>query len=84
VSDLDVPYILAIFGHYYTVLEFEDVANCLMSGKESLFRQYPDLSGVIYFCEDSWSYKFWFIKNPYALRKIDMPSGEFLKNIHNN
>ncbi|MBE0411387.1 MAG: hypothetical protein IBX69_16820, partial [Anaerolineales bacterium] len=59
VTDFDVPYILAIFGHYYTALGFEDVANCLMGGKASLFRQYPDLSGVLYYCEDTRSYKFW-------------------------
>jgi len=84
VSDLDVPYVLAIFGHFYSALEVEDVKNLLMCGKEFLLKQNPDLSGIFYFCEDTRFYKFWFIENPHALRKIDMPSGEFLKNIHND
>jgi hypothetical protein len=76
VSEINIPYVVAVFIDLFPVIDVQEVIDCLMSGEESLFELYPDLSGLIYFKESNMgSYHFEFIDNPYGLRKIDIPSG---------
>jgi hypothetical protein len=80
VAEIDVPYVVAVFMDFTAVIDVEETKDCLTSGDESLFGLYPDLSGVLHFEEyNRGSYHFSFIENPYALRKVDIPSGYFLK-----
>jgi hypothetical protein len=76
VSELQLPYVVAVFIDFLAVIEVQEVKDCLMNGDEPLFKSYPDLSGVLYFEESNrGSYYFEFIENSYALRKMDIPSG---------
>jgi hypothetical protein len=72
--------VVAIFIDFKAVIEPREVRDCLMNGDEPIFNRYPELSGVLYFCESNrGSYYFEFIENPYALRKIDIPTGYLMK-----
>ncbi len=80
VSGLQVPYVVAVFIDFTAVIDVQETKDCLMSGDKPLFKLYPDLSGVLHFEESNCgSYHFSFIENPYALRKIDIPSGYLIK-----
>jgi hypothetical protein len=80
VSELKVPYVVSIFIDFLAVIDVQEVKDCLMSGDEPLFKLYPDLSGVLHFEESNrGSYYFELIENSYALRKIDIPTGYFMK-----
>jgi hypothetical protein len=80
VSELNLPYAVSVFLDFLAVIDIQEIKDCLMGGDEPLFKQYPELSGVLHF-EDSnhGSYYFEFIKNPYALRKIDIQPGYLMK-----
>jgi hypothetical protein len=75
VAGINVPYVVAVFMDFTAVIDVQETKDCLMSGDEPLFKSYPDLSGVLHFEENGGSYYFTFIENPYAIRKIDIPSG---------
>jgi hypothetical protein len=76
VAEINVPYVVAVFMDFTVIVDVQETKECLMSGDESLFQLYPDLSGVLHFEESNCgSYYFSFIENPFALRKIDIPSG---------
>jgi hypothetical protein len=80
IAELQVPYVVAIFIDFLAVVEVQEVRECLLSGDEPLFKLYPDLSGVYYFCESNrGTYYFEFIENPYGLRKINLPTGFWQK-----
>lgn len=80
VAKLQVPYVVAIYIDFLAVISVQEVKDCLIGWDESLFKHYPDLSGVLYFEESNrGSYRFEFIENPYALRKIDIPTGYLVK-----
>lgn len=81
VKGINVPYVVAVFMDFLTVIDDQETKECLMDGKEPLFRLYPDLSGVLHFEESNGSYKFTYIENPFALRKITIPSGWLLKSV---
>jgi hypothetical protein len=81
VAKINVPYVVAVFIDFIAVIDVQETKDCLMSGDEPLFKLYPDLSGVLHFEETNrGSYCFSFIENPYALRRIDIPSGYLMKN----
>lgn len=80
VAQINVPYVVAVFIDFISVIDVQETKEILMSGDESLFRLYPYLSGVLQFEEaNCGSYGFSFIENPYALHRISIPSGYLLK-----
>ena len=82
VTRLQVPYVVAVFVDFLAVIDDQEVKDYLMNGDAPLFTSYPDLSGVLHFEESNrGSYYFRFIENPFALRKIDIPSGYLIKKL---
>lgn len=79
VAEINIPYVVAIFIDFTAVIDVQETKDCLMSGDKPLFKEYPDLSGVLHFEEDNGNYQFCFIENPYALRKITITSGYLVK-----
>lgn len=78
IAKLNVPYVVAVFMDFTVVVDVQETIDCLTGGDESLFKCYPDLSGVIHFEESNrGTYGFSYIENPYALRKVDIPSAYF-------
>lgn len=81
VAKIQVPYVVAIFIDFKAVTDVQELKDCMMKGDQPLFQEYPDLSGVLQFEEaNHGSYNFWFVENPFALRKITIPSGVFRRN----
>ena len=74
---LRVPYVVAVFGEFEAIVDFEEVALCLSDEESGLFEMYPELSGVLYFEESSGRYLFEYARNPNALQVIDLSSGVF-------
>ena len=80
VIENNVPYIIAVYIDYLAVIDVQETKICLTGGEDSLFKNNPNLSGVLQFEENNFgSYFFSFIENPFALRKILIPTGQFLK-----
>jgi hypothetical protein len=77
VAKIKVPYVVAVFIDFLTAIDVQETTDCLLRGDESLFKLYPDLSGVMHFEEKQGTYCFYYIENPFALRRIDIPSGYF-------
>jgi hypothetical protein len=76
ITELDVPYVVAIYFDFKAVIDVQETIDCLTSGEESLFKHCPYLSGVLHFEEaNSGKYGFWFIENQHAFHKINIPSG---------
>lgn len=76
---IKIPFVVAISIDTFVLIDPQKTKDCLMSGDEPLFKLYPYLSGVLHFEEGNnpGSYKFSYIENPFALCKIDIPSGVF-------
>ena len=77
VKKLNVPYVVAIFGHFETAVDFEEVYLCLSDKEVGLFDMYPEMSGILYFNESFGRYSFNYASNPNALQLIDLPRGVF-------
>lgn len=76
-KDLEVPYVVGMFGEFTAAVHFEEVCLCLLDEKSGLFSMYPKLSGVLYFEEISGQYSFSYASNPSASRAIELPAGIF-------
>ncbi len=78
ITKIKIPLVVAVFMDFLSGVDVQETINCLTEGDDSLFKLYPDLSGVIHFEEaNRGSYQFSYIENPFALRKIGIPSGCF-------
>ena len=77
VRSLEVPYVVAVFGEFEALVDFDEVRLCLFDEKTGLFDMYPEMSGVLYFEEGSGRYLFSYEHNPNALQVITLPSGIF-------
>lgn len=77
IEKLRIPYVVSVFGEFQAAIEFEEVRHCLFDKEIGLFERYPDVSGVLYFQEESGRYFFDYADNPHALHILDVPSGAF-------
>ncbi len=72
-----VPYVVAIFGEFTAGVDFDEIREVLFEEHGGLFNSCPALSGVLFFEESGGKYIFKYIKNPGALREIELPIGVF-------
>jgi hypothetical protein len=80
VTKINIPYIVAIFIDFLAIIDVQETKECLMGGENQLFMLYPDLSGVLQFDEVNGGLcYFTYLENPFAVRKIDIPSGYLMK-----
>jgi hypothetical protein len=78
VTEQNVPYVVSLFGDFKAAVEIDEVNHCLFDAHGGLFNDHPILSGVLFFVESGGGrYTFRYIPNPKAIRKIDLPSGNF-------
>jgi len=78
VEELRIPYVIAIFGEFSVAVDFkDDLWTCLNDKEFGLFQQYPELSGALYFEENSGKYLFEYAYNSSALRSYNLPSNIF-------
>jgi hypothetical protein len=74
IQEMQLPYVIAVFGEFYATIDFEEVCYCLNDKESGLFNMYPELSGVLYLEERHGSYFFNYENNPSALRRFDLPN----------
>lgn len=73
-----IPYVIAVFAEFESILEIGDVENALTYGGNDWFAANPAVSGVIQFEEHSGTYSFQFIPNPHAIKPLIVPNGTLL------
>jgi len=74
---LQIPYVVAIFRWFEAEVDFEKVKSCIFHKDIGLFKEYPEVSGVLYFRESFGRYLFNYARNPNAFYGIALPSGAF-------
>jgi hypothetical protein len=77
VQELEIPYIVAVFGEFSAAIDEEEVHACLLGSESGLFEMYPEVSGVLFFEEKRGCYPFSYTPNPSAQLWFDLPSGVF-------
>ena len=77
VEELNVPYVVALFGEFTAALDLEEVCSVLFDQAWGLFSICPDMSGLLYFEERGGQYLFRYLGNPNAVRPVDLPDGVF-------
>ena len=78
VKSLKIPYVVALFGEWEAALDFDEIRSCLLCNETGLFREYPEMSGVLYFVDqNALRYLFYYAENPNSLKPITLPSGVF-------
>lgn len=61
-----LPYTVAAFGEFTASLGPEEISHVLYEHDGGLFKDAPELSGVIFFRESNGNYEFNYFKNPQA------------------
>lgn len=74
---LRIPYVVAIFGSFEAVVDFEEVELCIFHKDIGLFKVYPEVSGVLYFQESLGQYIFKYSCNPNAFHGMELSSLAF-------
>lgn len=78
VQEHEVPYVIAIFSEFKAPVDWEEeLYPSLVNEESSLFRLYPEISGVLHFEEASRGFLFNYVDNPDSRRRISLPSGLF-------
>ena len=77
VQNLQIPYVVAIFGWFEAAVDFEEVQFCIFHKDIGLFKIFPQVSGVLYFQESLGRYLFNYARNPNAQQVIELPGGPF-------
>jgi hypothetical protein len=78
VTKLGIPYVLAVFGHFFADLEKEVVLQCIHEDYGGLFNTHKTLTGVLFFVEaGGGKYTFEYFENLDAKTKFTLPSGLF-------
>jgi hypothetical protein len=75
VGQTRVAYVIALFGDFIPDVDPEEVQECLFDTDAGLFALYPEVSGLLFFAENSGRYGFTYIGNPGAIKDFDLPSG---------
>jgi hypothetical protein len=77
IENTRLPYIIAIFSDFRAILDTEEIQSCLSTNESGIFWLYPNVSGVLFFEENSGQYSFHYFSNTNAIRPFDIPNGIF-------
>lgn len=75
VRALKIPYIIGLFCDFRAAIDQEEILSCLFDKESGLFRQCPELSGILNFQEHCGRYTFNYTRNPST--PYDFLSGAF-------
>jgi len=70
-----VPYVVGVYGDFLADVDWVEVKACLYDQHTGLFNSYPEVSGVLFFDDNSARYRFSYLPNPQAKRPLPMPEG---------
>jgi len=71
-----IPYIVAVFGEFWASVNLDELHSCLYGSSSSIFARNQDMSGVLFFEEQSGRYRFTYLPNPNASFGLDIRNGE--------
>jgi hypothetical protein len=71
----DLPYIVSLYGHFFADLSRDEVEACLHDPQTGLFKNYPQVSGLLFFDDNFARYRFVYLTNHLALRRFTLPEG---------
>jgi hypothetical protein len=74
-KDLNLPYVLAVFGDFTASISPEDMRHVLYEQHDGWFKTAPEVSGLIYFRESALGFEYSYYVNRYAaLRSVMLPT----------
>jgi len=76
-SELKIPYIISLYIDFMITVDIDEVKECIFEKGINLFKNYPEVSGLLCFRESNGRYIFKYIQNQNALNKVEIPDGIF-------
>jgi len=76
-SELKIPYIISLYIDFMITVDIDEVKECIFEKGINLFKNYPEVSGLLYFRESSGKYIFKYLQNQHALNKVEIADGIF-------
>jgi hypothetical protein len=76
ISISNIPYVVSLYGHFLADLSREEVEECLHDKETGLFKDYPKVSGLLFFDDNFARYRFTYWPNRNASRAYCLPEGE--------
>lgn len=76
-SELKIPYIISLYIDFMITVDMDEVKECIFEKGINLFKNYPEVSGLLCFRESSGKYIFKYLQNQYALNKVEIQDGIF-------
>ena len=77
VKKLNIPYVISVIPDFFVPIEFGEFSSYLFDSGDGLFKQYPEVNGILYFEVDGERYNFNYALNPYAFTRFILPTGTF-------
>jgi len=75
--ELKIPYIISLYIDFMITVDIDEVKECIFEKGINLFKNYPEVSGLLCFRESNGRYIFKYIQNQNALNKVEIPDGIF-------
>lgn len=76
-SELKIPYIISLYIDFMIKVDIDEVKECIFEKGINLFKNYPEVSGLLCFRESNGRYIFKYLQNQYALNKVEIQDGIF-------
>jgi len=76
-SELKIPYIISLYIDFMITVDIDEVKECIFEKGINLFKNYPEVSGLLCFRESNGKYIFKYLQNQHALNKVEIADGIF-------
>ncbi|GAI46298.1 unnamed protein product, partial [marine sediment metagenome] len=76
-SELKIPYIISLYIDFMITLDIDEVKECIFEKGINLFKNYPEVSGLLCFRESNGKYIFKYLQNQHASSKVEIADGIF-------
>jgi len=76
-SELKIPYIVSLYIDFIISIDIDEVKECIFKKGIDLFKNYPEVSGLLCFRESNGKYIFNYLQNQHALNKVEIADGIF-------
>lgn len=72
-----LSYIISVFSYSMVNVKQGELDECLFEKGTGIFEKYPEVSGLLFFEDILGGYLFSYKDNPFPVRVMNIPSGEF-------
>jgi len=76
-NELKIPYIISLYIDFMISIDLDEVKECIFEKGIDLFKNYPEVSGLLYFRESNGKYIFNYLQNQHALNEVEITDGIF-------